>query len=155
MGIFRGALNKVLWFAEVISFAQCGSPITGARFVKQQFGPVPKAIIPVLNKLRRDGVLSIEEVEYYGHRKRQFVCNQEPDHSAFSEDEQKLIEEITYAITNNHTATSISDLTHDAIWKLADMGEDIPIYAVLASKLGKATDADVGKARDRMMAVAA
>lgn len=148
-------LNKVLWFSEVISFAETGEPITGARFVKQKFGPVPKAIMPVLGALQQEGALRVMEVEYYGHKKRQFVCQGEPDLDALSEEERKLVDGVASAIMDGHTATSISDLTHDAIWKLAGIGEDIPLYAVLASNLGKVTDADIGRARERMEAVAA
>ncbi len=148
-------LNKVLWFAEVVSFAKGSGQITGARFVKQKFGPVPKAIVTVLSELSNEGALRIEEVEYYGHKKRQYVCQVEPDISGFSDEETKLIEEVTSAVTNNHTATSISDLTHDAIWKIAEIGEDIPLHAVLASSLSEITDADVEKAHERMKSLAA
>lgn len=148
-------LNKVLWFSEVISFAKFAKPITGARFVKQKFGPVPKAILPVLNDLQQDGLLSFMEVEYYGHRKRQFVCEADPNTDAFSDEERELVDEVAEAILNNHTAASISDLTHDAIWKLAGIGEDIPLHAVLASSLGTISDEDVANAKTRMAAVAA
>ena len=143
-------LNKILWFSEVLSFAKTGDSIAGARFVKQQFGPVPKAILPILNELQKDGVLLIEEVEYYGHRKRQFVCLGEPNISLFSESELEIIQDVFSAVTNSHTAASISQLTHDVIWKLAEVGEEIPLLAVLASSLGQVKSDDVEKARQRM-----
>lgn len=148
-------LNKVLWFSEVISFAKIGEPITGARFVKQKFGPVPKSIMPVLDMLQREGLLRIMEVEYYGHKKRQFVCQGDPNTDIFSKEELEIVDEVAASILNSHTAASISDLTHDAIWKLAGIGEDIPLHAVLASSLGTITEGDLKAARERMAAVAA
>ena len=35
-----------------------------------------------------------------------------------------------YIICSRYTAKSISEKTHDIIWKLADIGEEIPYYAV-------------------------
>lgn len=143
-------LNKALWFSDVVSYAERGVPITDARYVKQQFGPVPKAILPILRTLEQENALRIEEVEYYGRRKRQYVALAAPDLSAFDESEIKIIDKVIGAITEGHTAASISELTHDAIWKLAEMGEEIPFHAVLASRLGKVTEADIKRAQGRM-----
>jgi len=148
-------LNKILWFSEVIAFAKNGEPITGARFVKQKFGPVPRAIVPVLKELQSEGTLNVIEVEYYGRLKQQYVCQADPDPVMLSDDERELVNEIASAITSDHTATSISDLTHDAIWKLAEIGNDIPFHAVLASSLGKLSDKEIAAARRRMEAAAA
>jgi len=143
-------LNKALWFSDVLSYADRGKPITDARYVKQQFGPVPKAILPILRTLEQENALRIEEVEYYGHRKRQYVALVEPDLSVFDESEIKIINKVIDVITDGHTAASISDLTHDEIWKLAEMGEEIPLHAVLASRLGKVTENDIKRAQERM-----
>ena len=143
-------LNKILWFADVIAYAEGGASLTNARYVKQKFGPVPKAILPVLRELQRAGRLRIEEVEYYGHQKRQYVAQRKPSMSLFKKHEIEKVDEIIEAITQSHTANSISDFTHDDIWKLANMGEEIPLHAMLASKLGEVTEADVQCARERM-----
>ena len=143
-------LNKILWFSDVIAFAERGAPITGARYVKQKFGPVPKALLPVLRILEWAGDLRIEEVEYYGRRKRQYVALNEPDISTFSKDEVRVMDEVIEAVTKGHTAASISDLTHDDIWKLAEIGEEIPLHTVLASRLGEITEEDISRARQRM-----
>lgn len=143
-------LNKILWFSDVIAFAERGAPITGARYVKQKFGPVPKPILPVLRRLEAEGNLQIDEVAYYGLRKRQYVSLVEPDRSLFDESEVATVDKVIEAVTQGHSAESISDLTHDAIWKLADMQEEIPLHAVLVSRLGTVTEEDVARARQRM-----
>ena len=143
-------LNKILWIADVIAFAETGASLTNARYVKQKFGPVPKAILPVLRELQSAGKLRMEEVEYYGHQKRQYVAPRKPSMALFKRTEIEKVDEIIEAITQNHTASSISDFTHDDIWKLANIGEEIPFHAMLASKLGEVTEDDVRLARERM-----
>ena len=143
-------LNKILWFSEVIAFAERGASLTGARYVKEKFGPVPKVILPTLHRLESDGSLQIDEVEYYGRRKKQYVALVKPDQSMFNESEIATINKVIEAVTQGHTATSISDLTHDTVWKLADLQEDIPLHTVLASKLEVVTEQDMSRARQRM-----
>ena len=148
-------LNKVLWFADVIAFAETGASLTNARYVKQKFGPVPKAILPVLRELVEEENLKIDMVDYYGHLKRQYTALSGPNMSLFTDDEVTKIDEIVEAITQRHTAGSISEFTHDDIWKLANIGEEIPLHAVLACKLGQVTEDDVGRARERVVQEAA
>ena len=52
-------LNKVLWFSDTEAFAHTGEPITGATYTRQQFGPVPKAIMPIRDELQREGAITI------------------------------------------------------------------------------------------------
>ncbi len=49
-------------------------------------------------------------------------------------EEIALIDEIIEIISNDHTAQSISDLTHDEVWKVAKEGEEIPYYTILGKE---------------------
>ena len=42
-------------------------------------------------------------------------------------------------VCNEHTATSISEQSHDHIWKAAEDGEELPLFTVFA-KPGIVTD---------------
>ena len=143
-------LNKVAWFSDVISFQETGNAISSARYVKQKFGPVPKQILPVLRELQDEGRLRIDEVEYYGNTKRQYVSLSDPDVSIFSETELKTLDSVIDAVCNGHTASTISDLTHDDIWKIAEIGEEIPLHAILASEFSEVTDEDIERVHLRM-----
>ena len=143
-------LNKVLWFSDTIAFAKLGESITGVQYVKQKFGPVPKPILPAINDLVREGALRVDEVSYYGHLKKQYVSLRAPNTSLFSEEHLAIVNDVLKAITERHTATSISELTHDDIWKLASVGEEIPHRAMLATKLGEVSDGDIAWAKERL-----
>ncbi len=46
-------------------------------------------------------------------------------------------------ICNNFSASQISEKTHDNIWRLAKISEEIPLYATLANDMLEIDDDDV------------
>ena len=62
-------------------------------------------------------------------------------------DEISLADYIIETVCDDHTATSISELSHDSVWRLAEIGEEIPLYAVLAGKAGEVTEETMAWAR--------
>src|SRR5580658_775606 len=126
-------LNKILWFSDIIAFATLGESITGAPYIKRRSGPVPKPILPALRELVNENRVRIEEVEYFGRPKKQYISLCEPDRSIFTDEQLRIIDDALKSIAEHHTASSISNLTHDDIWKLVEDGEEIPYFAVFAS----------------------
>jgi len=140
-------LNKILWYADVINYVNTGKPITGETYIKRQFGPVPKHIRKVVEKLENRNDIVVREVEFHDYPKREFIAMTKPDISVFKPEEISTIDHAIDAVCHRHTATSISMKSHDRIWELAEIGEEIPIHSVLASKLGEITEADMKWAR--------
>jgi hypothetical protein len=122
-------LNKILWYAERDAYVQLGHPISGAKFVKRQFGPVPKAIMPVLGVLQSDRAIAIRETIVFGKSKREFISLVTPNISGFKPEEISIVNSAIYTICNFHTADSISKKSHDDVWELAEIGEEIPLLS--------------------------
>lgn len=136
-------LNKILWYAETITFLNFGEELTGAKFVKRQFGPAPKAILPILQELEDDKALLIKNVSFYGFPKREFISLRSPTlGEPFTSDQIAIVDAIIDAVCDEHTAKSIVNLSHDEIWEMASIGEELPIYTVLAEQ-GEVTEEDV------------
>jgi hypothetical protein len=134
-------LNKILWYADTLSYRLHGTSITGEEYVKRQFGPVPKHIVATLKSLEEDGSIVVAERENaLGHKLRLFFSLQDAQTELFSPAELSIVEVIIDSICKNHTAESISNLTHDQVWEAANMGEVIPLYATLASSPGEITE---------------
>jgi uncharacterized phage-associated protein len=140
-------LNKILWFADVLHFVEYGKPITGETYVKRQFGPAPRHVLNVLDELQQENKLVIREREFT-YDVRMFMAREKPDISAFTPEQVSLVDWVMEQICDRHTATSISEATHDVIWKLAEVGEEIPYEAMLAAELGEVTEADVRWAQE-------
>jgi len=136
-------LNKALWYIDTIAYCKLGRSVSGeTMYVKQKFGPVPRHILSTLQMLEATGDIAIADVDYFGHKQRHFVALRPPNLKAFSAEERALIDEIVRVICDEHTAASISELSHDVIWDAAELGEDIPVYAVLAAERDDITRQD-------------
>lgn len=133
-------LNKVLWYSDTLAYRLRGKSISGETvYIKRQYGPVPKQILQTLEELERGGALKIRETPYFNKKKREFIALESSDPSVFTDEERDIIDIVISAICKDHTASSISEMSHDAIWEAAQLGEEIPIYAVLAANAAPIT----------------
>jgi hypothetical protein len=136
-------LNKILWYAETLAFLNFGVSMTGAKFVKRQFGPAPTAIMPILNELENEKVLLVREASFYGYSKKEFFSLAAPTVGSFFTPEQiSIVDGVIDGVCKEHTAKSISSISHDAIWEMAVVGEELPLFTVLAEQ-GEVTEEDV------------
>lgn len=136
-------LNKVLWYSDVIHFMVTGSSITGEEYIKRQLGPVPRHIVAAVDQLVFDGRVARGKVDYFGFVKSEYIALKEPDLSRFTADEISRIDDAFEHVCLNHTAKSVSDETHDVVWKLAEIGEVMPYATVFATAQGEIDEDDL------------
>ncbi len=134
-------LNKVLWFADARLFVLRGEPITGATYIRKKYGPVPRQIMPIRAELEREGYIQVFEE---GSLVR-VTADAKPDMSGFTNDELQTIDYWIDHIDKAHTAGSISDASHDYAWDIAQMGEELPLYAILANRIRDPNDQESEK----------
>jgi hypothetical protein len=135
-------LNKVLWLSDIMSYRLHGEPITGATYVKRQFGPVPKMMLTVRRDLVSSGAV-YERIDAIGGLEGvHFIALSKPKTEMFSPREMEIVDAVIDDICNNHTAASISAFSHDVVWHAARIGEEIPYFAWLASTPGELTAED-------------
>jgi hypothetical protein len=142
-------LNKVLWVSDLWAYVGWGKPITGERYVKQQFGPVAMTLPALLTELQAEKKLVVRQTEAHGNPKVDYIALTRPENISdlFSADEISLVDEAIDFVCRLHTARQISDRSHDIIWELAEIGEGIPYEAMLACRLDAVTKDDVQWAR--------
>jgi Protein of unknown function (DUF4065) len=141
-------LYKILWFSDTWHYRLHGRPITGAEYVKREFGPAPRRGLPAIEELKRDGRLVEPARQGIPFERRDLIAVVVPDTSGFSPAELMIVDTVIKEICDNYTAAGISELSHDIVWDVAQMGEVIPVFAVLASVPGEITDADMQWAND-------
>ena len=139
-------LYKVLWFADARQFVLTKKPITGAVYIREKYGPVPKHAMIARKELVAERAI---EIRKEGNLTR-FVALTPPNISTFSEEELRTVNYWIDIIDKDHTAQSISDETHeDYAWQIAKMGEEIPLYALLANRIREPSEQELGKLRKR------
>ena len=117
-------LNKLLFFADFRAYAKLGRPITGARYQKLDWGPAPRALLPVRAELIETGQAQVSDPEDWNQVLE--PCR-DPEMSLFSQDELLVIEEV-FEELRPFNATAASDYSHERSpgWNAADELEDIP-----------------------------
>ncbi len=145
-------LNKVLWYADTVHYIVHGRAITNERYVKRQFGPVPLHILKVVDELVSEGRVARGKADYFGFMKNEYIALTDADVSILESTEVAFIDEAFDHVCLGHTAQSVSEETHGTIWQLAEMGEEIPYYAVLGSVLGEIDENDIAWAQSALEA---
>ncbi len=125
-------LNKALWLSDLTAYRASGDSITGARYIRQQFGPVPALIVPVLRELEQEGILTVRETSFYGRTKKEYIVHVKASGGFLDQAERQIVDETIQFVCEEHTAVSISNKSHDHIWEAAVNGEEIPHYTVFA-----------------------
>jgi len=54
-------LYKVLWFADARQFVLTKKPITGAVYIREKYGPVPKDAMIARGELEKDGAVRVSK----------------------------------------------------------------------------------------------
>jgi hypothetical protein len=68
-------LNKVLWFADARVYVLKGHSITGAKYIRERFGPVPTPAMLARDELQKAGPIEI----WTDRKQTRFRTNVKPD----------------------------------------------------------------------------
>lgn len=123
-------LHKVLYFADMLNFAQFGVPFFGGSYKKRPYGPTCVELLKTLKGMERDSLLESSTVEYFGHRKKQYTPKAEPNLGHLASDQMALLDEVIDFVCRKNSATSISEFSHNAAWDIAEFGDLIPYNSV-------------------------
>lgn len=125
-------LNKILWLSDFLTYYRAGDSITGARYIKRQFGPVPSSIVPILHELEAERKLIERDAPYHGLVKKEYIVLRDPSITFFQDEEKKVVDRMIAFVCDEHTAKSISEGSHDHVWQSAEDGEEIPYFTVFS-----------------------
>lgn len=143
-------LNKIIWKADFDSFAAHGTAVTGRAYKRQKFGPVATDMMPLYSEMLRDGLISIERVDFGdGVIEKRTIPQVEAKLDRFSLSNLAFIEESIHYYWYK-TGEESSDDSHGVAWSTRSNGEDMPY------ELAYLSDASLGlsqrlRLEDRML----
>lgn len=144
-------MNKTLLYADRCSYLHTGKTITGLQYIKQRYGPVPQHITTIFREMEAEGLIQTSR-EYPGGSGMAgawlFQSRKEPDKKGWTDLEITILDGVIQDIRDNHTASSISEASHDWAWELAEDGEVIPIGTCLIGDAVKPNSHDMEWAND-------
>lgn len=124
-------LNKVLFFADFAHVRRTGAPITGARYQKLPWGPAPRRLVPVRDRLVDVGDAHLEHVEFLGRTLQRLMPDRAADVSVLTDEELATIDQVL-ADLDGLIAHQVGDLSHEEPgWRMVGEGETIPYEAAL------------------------
>lgn len=138
-------LHKILYFSDMLHFLSTGAPLTGVEYQKQQFGPTARHLSWAVDKLAAEGKLRLERRDYFGLSKTDYIALQQPRAGALSNHAVQILNDVI-AFVCSRSAKEISELSHDAAWRAAEIGEVIPYHAALGLLPCAISDSDVAAA---------
>lgn len=141
-------LNKILYFADFISYMNIGEPITGVKYMRLEKGPVPQRLKPLRDEMVAEGdihIISRPVGDFDQHR----VVARRPANidEYFKPRDIALVDEII-RILWGLSASDVSEISHKTAWKVFnDNKQPIPYEAALLSDEGITAD-DIARTKE-------
>lgn len=134
--ISRVKLNKLLYLADFGAFRKLGRSITGATYVKGEFGPMAYQLPRAEEELGNRGALSYRTDDSGPKPRKVPIAHESADQSLFAEEELQIID-AALAELAAYGGSGASDWSHDdsAGWELVEKeGDAIPYETAFISK---------------------
>jgi hypothetical protein len=127
-------LNKILFYADFRAYAILGRPITGAEYQKLEYGPAPRRLIPIRDRMVKAGELATQEIRLpSGISQKRPVNLRLPDLSLFTAEEISIVDDVIREL-RGQGAETVSTRSHEMVgWIVAKLGETIPYETVFVS----------------------
>ena len=123
-------LNKLLFIIDFTAYGLWGKPITEAKYVHRQYGPVPHELPIIQDNMVTSRKIEIQQREHFGRLQKRVVPLANPDLSLFTPEEIQLVAQVLHDY-ERFNATELSNWSHRLRpWLETVDGEEIPYSPV-------------------------
>jgi transcriptional regulator with XRE-family HTH domain len=118
-------LYKLLYFSDFNYYELYEEHLSGARYRKLPYGPVPKRFETIVNSMIEKEELKKIKTEYYDKIQTRYIPLTKPDLTKLKASEKEVIDRVIEQMSD-WSAAAISTYSHnDMPWKASKEGEDI------------------------------
>jgi transcriptional regulator with XRE-family HTH domain len=118
-------LNKLLYFCDFNFYELYEEHLTGARYKKLPYGPVPQKLDAIINQMIDKGQLKRIKTDYHGFPQTRYVPLEKADLTRLSAAEKTVIDNVIQQMSD-WNANKISEYSHqDKPWKATKEGDYI------------------------------
>ena len=123
-------LYKLLYFCDFNYYEKYEEQLTGAKYIKNTYGPTPVSFKAVIEEMLKDKEIVIDKNKYHGYEQTRYIPLTKADLRAINGAEKEVIDDVLHKLSSM-PAKQISDYSHeDTPWKVAKMREEIQYEAV-------------------------
>lgn len=124
------ALYKLLYFIDFDFYEKFESQLTGARYIKNHYGPTPVEFQKVVEDMKEKGEIEQVKSSYFQYDQKKYLPHRDPDLKNLSAQEIKHIDEVLARLSDKN-ANELSDYSHsDVPWRVHKQGEMISYESV-------------------------
>lgn len=121
----EAVLNKLLYFSDFNYYELYEEHLTGARYRKLPYGPVPHKLDSILNQMIEAGQLQRIKTEYCGLQQTRYLPLIKADLTELKASEKDVIDRVIEQMSD-WSAAAISNYSHnDLPWEVTDEGKYI------------------------------
>jgi len=124
------ALYKLLYFIDFDFYEKFESQLTGARYIKNHYGPTPVEFKKIVEGMEKKGEVERVKSSYFQYDQKKYLPRREPDLKNLSAQEIKHIDEVLARLSDKN-ANELSAYSHsDVPWRVHKPGETISYESV-------------------------
>ena len=118
-------LYKLLYFSDFNYYELYEEHLTGAKYKKLPYGPVPQKLDAIINQMIDANQLQRIKTEFKGYRQKRYLPLVKADLTLLKASEKDVIDKVIEQMSD-WSATAISDYSHkDLPWEVTEEGKDI------------------------------
>jgi len=124
------ALYKLLYFIDFDFYEKFEEQLTGARYIKNHYGPMPVEFKKITEEMEQKGEIERVKSKYFQYDQKKYLPRREPDLSELSAQEIKHIDEVLARLSDKN-ANELTEYSHsDTPWLVHKNGEIISYESV-------------------------
>ena len=118
-------LYKLLYFSDFNYYESYEEHLTGAKYRKLPYGPVPQMLDTILVQMMEKGMIQRIKTEYYNKMQTRYIPLEKADLTELKASEKEVIDKVIEQLSD-WSATAISNYSHkDMPWIATREGEEI------------------------------
>jgi len=118
-------LYKLLYFTDFNYYELYEEHLTGARYRKLPYGPIPQKLDTIINQMIESSHLQRIKTDYHGYPQIRYLPLIKPDLTQLKASEKEIIDKVIEQMSD-WSASTISNYSHkDMPWLASKEGEDI------------------------------
>jgi len=118
-------LYKLLYFSDFNHYELYEEHLTGAKYRKLPYGPVPQKLDMIISQMIKKGQLQRVKTEYHGYPQTRYLPLEKADLTKLRASEKEIIDRVIEQMSD-WSAAAISNYSHkDMPWLASKEGEEI------------------------------
>lgn len=118
-------LYKLLYFSDFNYYELYEEHLTGAKYRKLPYGPVPQNLNVIINQMIEGRTLKRVKTEYHGYPQTRYLPLNKPNLKELKASETKVLDSVIEQMSD-WSAAAISNYSHkDLPWEVTDEGKNI------------------------------